>query len=178
MIVLAGASASGKTEVAKFLQKIYKITKIITTTTRLPRLNEVNGVDYFFVSIDEFKKMIDEDKFVEYTFYNGNYYGSTKDQIADDKCVVVDPTGLKTFMELNDSKIVSFFLNCSETTRKNRMIFRGDKTEDIKKRLVNDREAFDINNLTHANYVIDSENQSLDSMSKEIIELYKKHLQK
>ena len=95
MIVLAGASASGKTEVAKELAKKYGITKVITTTTRNIRVGESNGKDYFFVSKERFEEMIKEGRFVEHTLYNGNYYGSTKDQIAPNKCVVIDPKGLK-----------------------------------------------------------------------------------
>ena len=75
MVVLAGASASGKTEVAKVLAKTYGITKIVTTTTREKRTGEVDGVDYFFVSKEKFETMILEDKFVEYTLYNGQMYG-------------------------------------------------------------------------------------------------------
>lgn len=176
MIVLAGASASGKTEVAKYLQIVYGITKIITTTTRPPRKGEVNGKDYFFVDVEIFKQMIKENKFVEYTIYNNNYYGSTKDQIAYDKCVVVDPIGLKSFMDLNDKSIVSFCLKCGEETRRKRMIFRGDKESDIEKRLVNDRQAFDHEKVSMANYIVDSEHQSLDSIVKEVIDLYNKHL--
>ena len=63
MIVLAGASASGKTEAAKVLASKYGITKVITTTTRAMRVNEINGRDYFFVSEEQFKKMIDNGKF-------------------------------------------------------------------------------------------------------------------
>ena len=74
MIVLAGASASGKTEAAKLLASKYGITKVITTTTRAMRNGEVNGRDYFFVDRDTFKKMIEEGRFVEYTEYNGNLY--------------------------------------------------------------------------------------------------------
>ena len=91
MIVLAGASASGKTEVAKMLAAKYGIVKAITTTTRDMRVGEINGRDYFFVNKDQFKKMIEDGRFVEFTVYNDNLYGSTKDQIAMNKCVVVDP---------------------------------------------------------------------------------------
>ena len=64
MIVLSGASASGKTEVAKMLSSKYGIVKVITTTTRDLRVGEVNGRDYFFVSKERFKEMIKEDCFV------------------------------------------------------------------------------------------------------------------
>ena len=117
MIVLAGASASGKTEVAKILASKYGIVKAIATTTRDLRVGEVNGRDYFFVSKDEFKKMIEDGRFVEHTIYNDNYYGSTKDQVAKNKCVVVDPAGLKAYIALHDSNIITFFLDSTENTR-------------------------------------------------------------
>ena len=85
MIVLAGASASGKTEVAKELAKKYGITKVITTTTRAMRVNEIHGRDYFFVSKEEFERMVQDGRFVEYTVFNENLYGSTKDQIRPNK---------------------------------------------------------------------------------------------
>ena len=69
MIVLSGASASGKTEAAKMLMVKYGIQKAITTTTRSMRLNEVNGKDYFFVSKEVFEQMIQDDRFVEHTLY-------------------------------------------------------------------------------------------------------------
>ena len=70
MLILIGPSASGKTEVAKLLSSKYNITKIVTYTTRSPRVHEVNGVDYNFVTIDEFARLTQEDFFVETTFYN------------------------------------------------------------------------------------------------------------
>ena len=66
MIVLSGASASGKTEAAKMLMVKYGIQKAITTTTRSMRVHEVNGKDYFFVSVEKFQQLIKEDKFVEH----------------------------------------------------------------------------------------------------------------
>ena len=107
MIVLSGASASGKTEAAKMLMVKYGITKAITTTTRPMRKNEVNGKDYFFVTKEEFEQMIKDERFVEHTLYNGNYYGSTKDQIADGRSVVIDLKGLKSYSSLNNDSIVS-----------------------------------------------------------------------
>ena len=89
MIVLSGASASGKTEVAKMLASKYGITKVITTTTRPMRVGEVDGRDYFFVTKEQFEQMIRNDEFVEFTIYNGNYYGSTKAQIGENKVVTV-----------------------------------------------------------------------------------------
>lgn len=174
MIVLAGASASGKTEVAKELAKKYGITKVITTTTRNMRVGEVNGRDYFFVSKERFLEMIKEGRFVEYTTYNENFYGSTKDQIAPDKCVVIDPAGLKAYIALNDSNIVTFFLDSEEETRFKRMLLRGDKEEDAKRRILHDRTAFKPDNIADVDFHIDSETMNIEEVTDAI---YKRYLE-
>jgi guanylate kinase len=174
MIVLAGASASGKTEVAKELAKKYGITKVITTTTRNIRVGESNGKDYFFVSKERFEEMIKEGRFVEHTLYNGNYYGSTKDQIAPNKCVVIDPKGLKAYIALNDPNIVTFFLDSKEETRFARMLQRGDNPEDAKRRIEHDRTAFKPENVADVDYHADSENFNVEEVTDYV---YKKYLQ-
>jgi guanylate kinase len=172
MIVLAGASASGKTEVAKILAKDYGLTKVITTTTRPMRDGEVDKRDYFFVTAQKFDEMLENEEFVEYTVYNGNLYGSTKDQIQDDKCIIVDPIGLKAYIELNNKNIVSFFLDSKEKTRYQRMISRGDKIEDAKKRIINDKVAFKKAFIAKVDFIIDSENATLEELAKEIFNKY------
>lgn len=173
MIVIAGASASGKTEVAKLLAKKYGICKIITTTTRPMRKNEVNGRDYFFVSKEEFERKIAAGEFVEFTIYNGNFYGSTKDQIGNDKCVVIDPAGLKSYIALKNDSIVTFFLEADEQTRKKRMEMRGDDREKITSRIKNDREAFKKENIAKVDYTIDSSfNHSVEEVADEIYQKY------
>ena len=172
MIVLSGASASGKTEVAKVLMKDYGVVKIITTTTREKRVNEEDGRDYFFVSKDKFQQMIKEDKFVEYTFYNGNYYGSTKAQIGANKCIVIDPQGLKSYSQLDNKCIVTFFLNAEENTRLYRMLERGDKECDAIKRIKNDKHVFNPSKLAKVDFKINSETQTVEQVTDEIYKLY------
>ena len=176
MIVLAGASASGKTEVAKELAKKYGITKVITTTTRDMRVGEVNGRDYFFVSKEQFERMIQEGRFVEYTFYNNNLYGSTKDQIYSNKCVVIDPAGLRAYLGLNDRNIVTFFLDANEDTRFKRMLLRGDKEEVAKNRIEHDRFAFSPENIADVDFHIDSENFDVEKVADMVYEKYKEIL--
>lgn len=174
MIVLAGASASGKTEVAKLLAKKYGITKIITTTTRAMRTGEVDGRDYFFITKEQFEEMIHEGRFIEYTYYNDNLYGSTKDQIADSKCIVIDPAGLRNYIKLKgEYKIITFFLEADEETRRQRMIERGDSPEKIKSRILHDRKAFKTSNLASADYHIDSsKHHSVEDVADEIYKIY------
>jgi len=176
MIVLSGASASGKTEVAKVLAAKYGIVKMITTTTRPIRINEVDGRDYFFVTKERFLEMIKQNLFVEYTNYNNNLYGSTKDQIKNDRCVVIDPTGLKAYIALNEPSIVTFFLESTEETRYQRMLLRGDKKEDAEARILNDRNVFTKENLSKVDYVIDSEHPTIEELAKEIVNKYEEAL--
>lgn len=172
MIVLAGASASGKTEVAKLLAKKYGIVKIITTTTRDMRVGEVDKRDYFFITKDEFERKIQAGDFVEYTFYNGNLYGSTKDQIADNKCVVIDPAGLRSYIALNNPTIMTFFLEADEETRRKRMLERGDGEEKVNSRIAHDRELFKKENIVKVDYVIDSNSQSIEEVTDLIYNYY------
>lgn len=173
MIVLVGASASGKTEVAKLLAAKYNIVKMITTTTRSMREGEVNGRDYFFLSKEEFEAKINQDFFVEHTMFNGNYYGSGKDQIADDRCVVIDPVGLMSYKKLNNKKIVSFYLDTDEDTRHYRMIMRGDDPEKIVSRLENDKKVFNKSVSDLVDFVIENnESTSLNELTDKIYKLY------
>lgn len=173
MIVLSGASASGKTEVAKVLASKYGIVKVITTTTRPIRIHETDGVDYFFVSNERFLEMIKEDRFVEYTEYNGNFYGSTKDQIQNNKCVVIDPVGLKAYSKIENRNVVTFFLESEEDTRYKRMLQRGDSVENASRRIINDRAAFAKSNICRVDYNIDSEHHSVEEVADTIYKLYK-----
>ena len=176
MIVLSGPSASGKTEVAKALQAKYGICKVITTTTRPMRINEKNKVDYFFVDENRFMEMVKEDLFVEYTHYNGNYYGSTKDQISNNKVIVIEAKGLQAYLALKDERIVSFLLASYEKTRYNRMIARGDKVEDALKRLENDKNYFNDEVMHSGDFLIDSETKTVEQVADCIYELYIKTL--
>jgi len=173
MILLTGASASGKTEVAKMLMKKYNIQKVITTTTREKRINEVDGVDYFFVSKQKFEQMINNGEFVEYTLFNGNLYGSTKAQIGNEKCLVIDPVGLKSYLTLNNNKIITFILEADEETRIARMKLRGDNPEKIESRIKNDRIAFKKENIPEVDYHIDSSsNSTIEEITDLIYKIY------
>lgn len=176
MIILVGASASGKTEVAKNLAKLYKITKVITHTTRAMRVNETQDVDYHFVTKEQFLALKQNDYFVETTFYNGNYYGTSKKEISDEKCLIVDPNGLKSFQLLSDPRIVTFCLVCSKDIRRKRMEKRGDLEENIIKRLSNDDIFFSKEAIGEVDYLINSEEMSIDELTDLVYNIYKKHL--
>ena len=178
MIILIGPSASGKTEIAQILEKKYNLKKVITHTTREKRINEKENFDYYFVSKDTFLDMIKQNKLVEYTFYNNNYYGTSKKEISDNKCVVLDPNGAKAFFNLHDKRIFIVNLMCSEEIRKNRMYSRLDKEESIFQRLNSDKEAFTEDKLSFANINICSETKSPNELAFLIYQQYQDYLTK
>ena len=84
MLILSSPSGAGKTTLSKKIQQKHKNFKIsVSHTTRKPRSNEVEGVDYFFISKGEFEKRIKDDKFYEYAKIFDNYYGTSKKNIDD-----------------------------------------------------------------------------------------------
>ena len=79
MVILSSPSGVGKTTLTKKIQQKYENFKIsVSHTTRPPRSNEVDGVDYNFVTIDKFEKLIKENQFYEYAKIYGNFYGTLK----------------------------------------------------------------------------------------------------
>ena len=176
MIILCGASASGKTVTALELQKKYGLKKAITTTTREKRIGETDGVEYFFISKEEFKKRLSENRFVESSLYNDNYYGCGIDQVADDKVVVLDPNGLHSFKKLKNKNIVTFLLIADEKTRRERMVGRGDKLENIQKRITNDVVDFSLEKIGEVDFIIKTTDKSVEQIADQIYECYKKKI--
>lgn len=176
MIVLTGASASGKTVTALDLQKRFGLVKAVTTTTREKRVGETDGIEYFFITKEEFQKRLKENKFVEHSIYNNNYYGCGVDQVSDNKIVVLDPNGLHSFLKLKNKNIVSFLLIADEKTRRERMFSRGDKEENVKQRLKNDVVDFSLEKIGKVDFVIDTENKSIEETSELIYKLYKEKI--
>ena len=82
MIVLSSPSGAGKTTLVKLLSKKKNFYTSISHTTRKPRINEKNGVDYFFVKKNHFKSLIKSKKFLEHAKVFSNLYGTTKDQVS------------------------------------------------------------------------------------------------
>jgi guanylate kinase len=83
LIVLSGPGGVGKSTVAKKLREANDFWVSVSATTRKPRINEVHGRDYFFVSDDDFSTMIRNDEFLEWAEFAGNRYGTPQQQVED-----------------------------------------------------------------------------------------------
>lgn len=177
MLVLVGPSASGKSAIVKCLESKYGIKKFITCTTRLMRVGEVNGVDYYFMTKEEFTTRYENDEFIETVFYNGNYYGTLKKEASVNKVVILEPQGLNNFLEKVDN-IYSVFLKSDVNILKQRMIGRGDSILDVNKRLENDKILFSKEQLSQINLEVDTSNLSIDEIAEYIVKNYKEFLSK
>ena len=82
MVILSSPSGAGKTTLVKLLSKKNNFYISISHTTRKPRPNEVNGEDYFFVSDEEFKRLIKNQEFLEYAKVFENYYGTSRTSVV------------------------------------------------------------------------------------------------
>lgn len=176
MIILVGASASGKTEIARRLIHTYGFHKFVTHTTRPPRVNERNHIDYHFVSLEEFNRLEASSKFIETTNYNGYKYGTSSDEIGEQKVLIVDPSGANAFVDKVPDKIVVFLIETPKEIRKERMLKRKDHPVDIEKRLEHDDLIFDRTELNHIDYIIVNNKVHLSKLTKEIYDLYKKSM--
>lgn len=175
MIILVGESASGKTEAALCLRREYGICKAITHTTRQMRQGERQDVDYHFVTREQFLKKKEQGGFVETTEYNGNLYGCSKQEVAEGKCVVVDPNGLDNFKALKDPGVVTFHLKASEAKRIERMRKRGDSEKAIESRIENDRECFEgVSERT--DFELDTDGLTIEQVAAKVYSLYKEEL--
>lgn len=174
MIVLTGPSASGKTATCLFLQSHFGIRKVVTHTTRPMRDGERDGVDYHFVTEEEFRRMEEEGLFVETVFYNGYHYGTSKKEVRIDKCLAVEFSGAKVYKGLKDPRIVLFFLKADERKRRERMSERGDAPEKILSRLENDRQVFQLDAQIEdlIDGVVDTESHSLEEVSQIVYRRY------
>ena len=83
MIVLSSPSGAGKTTLVKMLSKIDNYEISISHTTRQSRPKEISNKDYFFVNVDEFKRLINNQEFLEYAKVFNNYYGTTRTPVID-----------------------------------------------------------------------------------------------
>jgi len=137
--IIIGATCAGKDKIASYIIDNYKGFKMIISTTSRPiRPKESNGVEYYFVSREDFKRMLDNGEFIEYrtynTFVNGVkdiwYYGLEKKNVGDTSTnyvAVMDYQGATEFMEyVGREKVVLIYVKSPYRERYVRNVLRGD----------------------------------------------------
>lgn len=160
LVIVSGPSGAGKGTICKELLKDLDIWESVSMTTRSPREGEVEGVNYFFVTEEEFKKKIEADEMLEYAnVYKGLYYGTPKEEVVkrlsngEDVLLEIEMEGAMKVKEKYPAAICIFIMPPSMKELKKRLEGRGTETKE--KVLERFTKAYqEVNEVTKYNYVV------------------------
>ncbi len=163
LFVISAPSGTGKTTICERLLKALPNLKMsISHTTRTPRQDEKHGVHYFFVTKEQFEKMIKNDEFVEWAEVYGNLYGTSKKMINDlinagvDILLDIDTQGAKNIKRLYPDSVLIFILPPSLESLEERLKNRHENSETIKERL--SKAANEIAHYEFYDYIVVNDN--------------------
>jgi len=149
IIIITAPSGAGKTSITRYLQERFpQLSFSISATTRSPRENEVDGKDYYFISIDAFKQKIQSGEFVEWEMvYEGKYYGTLKTELVrlwkEKKCPLLDidvKGAIHIQQQYPDSTLSIFIEPPSVRELARRLASRGTETEESLQTRINKAE--------------------------------------
>ena len=173
MVILSSPSGAGKTTITKKIQQKYNNFKIsVSHTSRKPRSNEIDGVDYFFITKEEFKKKIDNDEFYEHAKIFDNYYGTSKNSVQFllksnyNILFDIDWQGTQQLSKYEELSLIKIFiLPPSKKELENRLITRNqDKEDTVIKRL----KSYDSDIIHWSDYDYIIINDNLENCFKQI----------
>jgi len=137
LIVISGPSGAGKdTVMQRMKERGLPFHFVVTATTRPKRTNEIHGKDYWFVSKDEFARMIDNDELIEHAIVYGDYKGIPKQQVREaltsgmDVVMRLDVQGAETVRKLAHEALLIFITTDSEEELVQRLETRKTETAD------------------------------------------------
>jgi len=132
LIVLCGKSGTGKTSIEHMLWNL-GLKRVISYTTREKRNNEINNIDYHFITKNKFNKMINDKKFIEYNIFNNDLYGTTYDSINLSKghtVCVVEPNGYKSLLNyFGEDNVIMVYIYIENHERLIRLLNRSKDVE-------------------------------------------------
>ncbi len=177
--IISGPSGVGKGTICKQLvARNEKLSVSVSATTREPRIEDTEGVTYFFKTQEEFKKMIDESQFLEWAVYNGNYYGTPiapvekKLEEGYDVILEIDVQGALNVKERVSGGVSIFIDPPDEETLYARLRGRGTETEEeIEKRV--SAAAYELKLKDKYDYVV--VNDCLETAVSQIEEIMKQN---
>ncbi len=175
LIVISAPSGTGKTSVIKEILKQFsdKLTFSISATTRKKRSNETNGVEYYFLTVEEFKKKIENDEFIEWEEIYGDYYGTLKSEVQrafnEGKHILfeLDVKGSLKLKKLYPESILIFIVPPSIEELEKRLKKRNTETqESLQKRI--DRAKMELEQARYFDYKVENYdlNQAIEGTRK------------
>ncbi len=176
--VLSGPSGCGKGTIVKELLKKYSDTFAlsVSATTRAPRVGEVDGVHYYFITKEEFERRIEDQQILEYTSYCGNYYGTPKKELYErtvsgiNVILEIEVEGAMNVRRLCPEAVLIYVLPPDAETLEARLRGRGTNTEeDIVNRLATARE--EIRYLPDYDYIVINEDNGAQAAAEEIVNI-------
>jgi len=175
IVILSSPSGAGKTSLVKEISSKNNFSISISHTTRTPRSNEIDGVDYFFIKKEKFKELISKKKFLEYAKVFNNYYGSSKDviikKLENGQNIIfdIDWQGTEQIKQkkLNYKIITIFILPPSRVELFNRLLNRDLNDE---KNAITRMKQFDKDVLHWKNYDLVVINDDFNKCCNKIIE--------
>ena len=198
LVVVSGPSGAGKGTICKnFMELNKEMLLSISSTTRNPRENEIDGVNYNFITKQDFEDLIGTDSLLEYVHVFGNYYGTPKKWVLEciekgkDVLLEIEIVGAMKVKEKYPDAILVFVLPPSLKELKNRIITRGTETiEQIENRMARAMQEIKTivkydyfifnDNLTRAvddlEAIISAEKNKVNRYSQEIVKIYEEEL--
>ena len=163
LVILSGVSGAGKDTIRKELMKrLNNTTSLPSYTSRNPREDEEEGVQYHFITKEEFEKKIKNNEFYEYNLHHNNYYGTSRillnDKISSGKIIIkdIEVNGTENLINLlkDDVKIVTIFLKVEKEELRRRLINRGDNLTEEEMNLRLGRLEYEESKIKLYDYVI------------------------
>jgi guanylate kinase len=174
VLVITGPSGVGKgTVIRLLLDRFPKMKLSVSATTRAPRPGEEHGVDYYFLSPEEFEEKIDDDEFLEWAEYAGNRYGTLRSELERDAhplVLEIEVQGARQVRARVRDAVLVFIAPPSDEALRTRLVGRGsDSPEQIERRLETARMELLARDNDEFDYVV--VNDDLDAAVEELSKL-------
>lgn len=167
LVILSGVSGAGKDTIKKeLIRRMKDVISLPSYTSRKPREGEEEGVQYHFITKDEFEQRIKNDEFYEYDLHHENYYGTSRklmsEKIASGKIIVkdIEVNGTENLVKVlkNETKIITIFLKVEREELRKRLIDRGDNLSEKELELRLGRLNYEESKIKLYDYVIKNDN--------------------